>query len=279
MTIRKFNPGTEWVFIKIYSGIKTSDIVLEEAIIPLVHYLDENNLIHKWFFIRYHDPKSHLRLRLHLKDNNHYGSAIKAINDKIKIFIDSGEISSINIDSYKREIERYGQETIEFAEELFHQSSKLILNFLDYDDEEKIMVTMFYIDQILSKIKLPAERKLEWIEHYNNSFKKEFNSDKNLNSQLSKKYRDFKSNYHNFINTNEFEEVKDHIILNIRQSHESLLNIVNTQKGIKLEDFFQSIFHMHIIRIFTSNQRLFEMVIYDYLWRHYKFSKNEIMRL
>ncbi len=279
MTIRKFNLGTEWIFIKIYSGIKTSDIVLEEAIIPLVQYLDENNLIHKWFFIRYYDPKSHLRLRLHLKDTNQYGSVVKVINDKIKVLIDSGEISEINIDSYKREIERYGQRTIEFAEELFHQSSKLILNFLDYDDEEKIMVTMFYIDQILSKIKLPAERKLEWIEQYNNSFKKEFNSDKSLNSQLSKKFRDFRPNYHNFIHTNEFEEVKDHIILNIRQSHESLLNIVNIQKGIKLEDFFQSIFHMHINRIFTSNQRLFEMVIYDHLWRYYKVSKNEIIRL
>ena len=172
MIIRKFHLGTEWIFIKIYSGIKTSDLVLEEAIIPLVQYLDENNLIHKWFFIRYYDPKSHLRLRLHLKDTNQYGSVVKVINEKIKVLIDSGEISEIIIDSYTREIERYGLKTIEFTEELFYNSSQLILNFLDYDDEEKIMITMFYIDQILSEIKLSDQRKFEWIEHYNNSFTK-----------------------------------------------------------------------------------------------------------
>ena len=275
MTIRKFNPGTEWIFIKFYSGIKTSDILLEEAIIPLVQYLDENNLIHKWFFIRYYDPKSHLRVRLHLKDNNQYGSVVKVINEKIKVLSDSGEISEINIDSYKREIERYGQKTIEFAEELFHQSSKLILNFLDYDDEEKIMVTMFYIDQVLSEINLSAQRRYDWIEKYNILFKKEFHSDKNLNSKLSKKFRDFRPVYRNFINTNEFKEVKDRIGLNIVQSRDSLLHIIDTQKVIKLEDFFQSIFHMHINRIFNSHQRLFEMIIYDYLWRDYKSKINE----
>ncbi|WP_409514659.1 lantibiotic dehydratase C-terminal domain-containing protein [Chryseobacterium sp.] len=37
-----------------------------------------------------------------------------------------------------------------------------------------------------------------------------------------------------------------------------------------LSKFFQSIFHMHINRMFISDQRLFEMVIYDYLFRYYK---------
>lgn len=123
---------------------------------------------------------------------------------------------------------------------------------------------------LLSELKLPIDKKLEWINQYNDSFKKEFNSDKNLNNQLSKKYRDFKANYFNFINTTEFEEVKNLILLNVKESTTSLSNIVNNQNEIKLKYFFQSIFHMHINRIFTSNQRLFEMIIYDYLWRYYK---------
>lgn len=270
MIIRKFEPGTEWLYIKIYSGIKTSDLVLDQVILPLVENLKENKQIHKWFFIRYHDPKSHLRVRFHLKDTNHFGAVVKDFNDRIKTFVNSGEISEIIMDSYKRETERYGEKTIEFAEELFHKSSELILNFIDYDDEEKIMVTLFYMDQILSELKLSTDKKLVWINQYNDSFKKEFNSDKNLNNQLSKKYRDFKASYFNFINTTEFEEVKDLILFNIKKSTASLSNIVNNQNEIKLKYFFQSIFHMHINRIFTSNQRLFEMIIYDYLWRYYK---------
>ena len=278
MIIRKFEPGTEWLYIKIYSGIKTSDLVLDQVILPLVENLKEKNQIHKWFFIRYHDPKSHVRVRFHLKDTNHFGAVVKDFNDRIKTLVSSGEISEIVIDSYKREIERYGEKTIEFAEELFHKSSELTLKFLDFDDEDKIIVAMFYIDQILSELKLPIEKKLEWITQFNNSFKKEFNSDKNMNNQLSKKYRDFKPKYNNFIDTNEFEEVKDQILLNIRESAAPLSNILNNQSEIKSEIFFQSIFHMHINRIFTSNQRLFEMIIYDYLWRHCKLKINEIMR-
>ncbi|WP_394351105.1 lantibiotic dehydratase C-terminal domain-containing protein [Chryseobacterium fistulae] len=34
--------------------------------------------------------------------------------------------------------------------------------------------------------------------------------------------------------------------------------------------FLQSIFHMNINRLFVSNQRLFEMVIYDYFLWYYK---------
>jgi thiopeptide-type bacteriocin biosynthesis protein len=270
MTIRKFNPGTEWVFLKIYTGIKTSDLVLEDIIIPLVKNFNENNLINKWFFIRYHDPKSHLRVRIHLTDIDHYGFIIKSINDKIKILTNSGEIYKIVIDTYKPEIERYGEKTIEFAEELFHKSSELILNFLDFDDEEKIMVTMFYIDQILTQIKLSNRKKLDWIGHSNDFFKKEFNSNKNLNRQLSKKYVNFKPNYYNFINLNGYEELKNKMILNIEQSRTSLSGIISEQKEIKLAVFLQSIFHMHINRIFISNQRLFEMIVYDYLVRHYK---------
>ncbi|WP_347217184.1 lantibiotic dehydratase C-terminal domain-containing protein [Chryseobacterium sp.] len=37
-----------------------------------------------------------------------------------------------------------------------------------------------------------------------------------------------------------------------------------------LQNFFSSVFHMHINRMFVSNQRLFEMIIYDYLFRYYK---------
>jgi len=68
--VRKFIPGTEWLYLKIYTGVKTSDVLLEEAILPLVTCFLNNNLINKWFFIRYNDPKPHLRIRFELSDVN-----------------------------------------------------------------------------------------------------------------------------------------------------------------------------------------------------------------
>ena len=35
---RKLSPGSEWLYLKIYTGVKTADLILEEAIQPLVKY-------------------------------------------------------------------------------------------------------------------------------------------------------------------------------------------------------------------------------------------------
>ena len=64
---------------------------------------------------------------------------------------------------------------------------------LPYDDEDKIIFSIFYMNEILSRLNLEIHEKLFWIQSFNDVFKKEFNADKNLNSQLDKKYRKFKS--------------------------------------------------------------------------------------
>lgn len=275
MVTRKFLPGSEWLYLKIYTGIKTSDIILQESIIPLVNFLlKEEQLIIKWFFIRYNDPKPHLRIRFQLADTSNYKTVLEKVNHQLKDFIDSGEIANIIIDSYTREIERYGENTIEFAEELFYKSSELVLNFLEYDDEEKIIVSIFYIDKILSKLKLSDTEKWALISKFNNSYKKEFNADKNLNTQLDIKFRKFNPSYLNFVKSDEYAEIRNLFTSNIDESNFLIKNILNHNRNCPvftpLSDFFQSIFHLHINRTFISNQRLFEMIVYDFIFRRYK---------
>ena len=274
MKTRKFSLGSEWIYLKIYCGVKTSDIILQESITSLIADLKKQNLIEKWFFIRYNDPKPHLRFRVQLFDKVNYHIVLDLINSKLKEFIDSGEISNIVIDTYSRELERYGIDTIGFAEELFFKSSELVLNFLDYDDEEKIMVSLFYIELILSEFKISEAGKLKLFTNSNDAFKKEFNSDKNLNNQLKKKFLEFKPKYEEFINSDEFTEIRSLILENA-----SMIRLIS-EKIIEydfhfLDSFFASIFHMHINRMFISNQRLFEMVVYDYLVRYNKMKMLE----
>ncbi|MEN2435790.1 thiopeptide-type bacteriocin biosynthesis protein [Weeksellaceae bacterium A-14] len=269
MKIRKFSPGSEWLYLKIYCGVKTSDIILQEAITPLIADLKKQNLIKKWFFIRYNDPKPHLRFRVQLFETGNYNKVLDLINLKLKEFIDSGEISNIVIDTYSRELERYGKDTIEFAEDLFFKSSELVLNFLDYDDEEKIIVSLFYIEQILSEFKISEAEKLKLFTNSNDAFKKEFNADKNLNNQLKKKFLEFKPKYEEFINSDEFVEIRNLIIENVSEFSLIPEKIIEYDFNF-LDSFFASIFHMHINRTFLSNQRLFEMVVYDYLVRNNK---------
>lgn len=271
---RTFTPGTEWLYLKIYTGVKTADLILEEAIQPVAEYLQKNNEISRWFFIRYHDPKPHLRVRFCLNNIKNCSAVLSKINHELQEFTDSGEISNISIATYDREIERYGENTMKDAETLFHKNSEFTLQCLHYDDEEKIIVSLFYIDEILNKLNLNVTEKFAWAKNFNDAFKQEFNADKNLNSQLDRKYRAFKPNFINFIQSDDFADERKAIIHNIDECTSVLQNIVyyseNESREISLQSFFQSIFHMSINRLFASNQRLFEMVIYDYLLRYYK---------
>jgi thiopeptide-type bacteriocin biosynthesis protein len=276
MVKRKFSPGTEWLYLKIYTGIKTADGILEEAIHPLVENFQKNNYISQWFFIRYLDPKPHIRIRFRLKNIEYYGPVLDRINQTLLEYLNSGEISNILIDTYSREIERYGENTIEDAEQLFCKNSEFTLQCLDYDDEEKIIITLFYIDEILNQLKINVHEKLDWIKNFNNAFKTEFNADKKLNSQLDKKYREFKPKFTEFVVSEEFSEERNVILSNIEENGIVYQNIMHHNEskslGMSLQHFFQSIFHMNINRLFVSNQRFFEMIIYDYLLRHYKTS-------
>ncbi|WP_407490915.1 thiopeptide-type bacteriocin biosynthesis protein [Elizabethkingia anophelis] len=271
---KRFVPGDHWLYLKIYTGIKTADIILEEVINPLTISLLDDKSISYWFFIRYHDPEPHLRIRLYINDLQNYYNTLNKLTLTLEKHIDSEEISNIVNDTYIRELERYGETTIPYAETLFHYSSLLSLNFLWANDEEKIMVILFYIDQLLSQIGLSINQKLEWIKDYNESFKEEFNANKSLNQQLDKKYRAFYPKFQDFLLSSESKEFRDVILENLHLSNDALENICNSYdkeaNPRTLQFFFQSIFHMAINRLFISQQRLFEMIIYDYLYRYYK---------
>lgn len=270
--IRTFYPGSEWIYLKLYAGVKTADVILLEAIKPLLRELKTEGLVKKWFFIRYHDPRPHLRIRFHASSDNNL--ILEKFNKAIQEYVESGEISNVAWDTYKREIERYGENTIELAEELFCNSSDLILNFLEYDDEEKIILVLYYIDCIFSELKLTLEEKLEWVENFNNAFKLEFNANKNLNNQLKQKYKEFIPEYLFFIDNHNYADIRKLIEETTSDISSVIQNIIELSKKdsqpFLLVDFFQSIFHMHINRTFISEQRLFEMVVYDYFFRFFK---------
>lgn len=274
ITERKFIPGTEWLYLKIYTGVKTADLILEEAVQPLTEYFQQNNSISTWFFIRYHDPKPHLRLRFKLNGSEDYSKVLAQINHALQEFVASGEISNIQMDTYNREIERYGENTIENAEILFCKNSEFTLRCLHYDEEEKIMVSLFYIHEILNKLHLSVQEKLNWARDFNDAFKNEFKADKSLNSQLDKKYRQFKPRFLDFMQSGEFSDERNAILSNIEASETDVQNISfhheKQSLGMSLQSFFQSLFHMNINRLFISDQRIFEMIIYDYLLRYYK---------
>lgn len=76
-TKRTFILGEEWLYYKIYCGSYSADAVLIESILPIAKELQKRKLIDHWFFIRYNDPKNHLRVRFHLTNIDNLQEIIK----------------------------------------------------------------------------------------------------------------------------------------------------------------------------------------------------------
>ena len=91
---------------------------------PLVKELKKENLIKKWFFIRYADPRHHIRLRFNFYDNESIGVIISKLHLHLKKLDDLKFIWKVQIENYRREVERYGTNTISLSEEIFHRDSE-----------------------------------------------------------------------------------------------------------------------------------------------------------
>ncbi|MFY7672156.1 thiopeptide-type bacteriocin biosynthesis protein [Tenacibaculum sp. MEBiC06402] len=281
MVQRKFLFGDQWLYYKIYCGKKTSDTILTELIQPLSNKLLQENLIEKWFFIRYQDPQNHLRVRFLSTNNNHNGKIIQSVNMQLKEYFENGFIWNVQSDVYNRELERYGYSTISLAEDFFFLDSQLCLQALSsiQNDETQFLFSLKYIDTILDSFEFTLERKLQFAKELLESFKQEFNADKQLNKQLNIKYQNLRPAILSFFNLNNesFKSYYDLIDINGVQNIANSILKKLPKENILLEDLLSSYIHMTVNRLFRDKQRLHELVCYSCLQKYYqlKTSTNE----
>lgn len=272
----RFFPGDEWLYYKIYCGYKISDTLLTEIIKPFTEQLIKENHIKKWFFIRYTDPNYHIRFRLELIDKKNIGHIIHKFNILLKDYIVSKSIWSVQIDCYDREIERYGLNTMELAEEVFFNDSVEIINFLatsknddtDIPRESKPFFSLKLIDFYLTSFGLSDSQKLSLMEKLRDSFNKEFDINKDNKKQIEKIYNNHKESIHKqLLDTN-------NAITNtaIKYNIDETLKITKQEltPENKVTYLISSFIHMSINRLYYSNNRVHELVCYDVLWKFYK---------
>jgi thiopeptide-type bacteriocin biosynthesis protein len=130
---RAFPPGSEWTYLRLYTGETLADRVLTDDIEPVVRALAEAASIDRWFFLRYRDPAFHLRVRFHGAPGSRVGSgsaaaAAEAVGADL---IERGRAWRVELGTYEREVERYGgPEAIELVERVFDADSNAVLALL-----------------------------------------------------------------------------------------------------------------------------------------------------
>lgn len=277
-------PGSEWLYYKIYTGAKTADVILTESILPLAKNLKEKEIIEKWFFIRYADPHHHIRVRFLLADLKKMGKVMQLIHKNLKPYVDSDQIWNIQMDTYNRELERYGTHTMLLSETLFHHDSIATLNFLSLIEGiegEKLrwLFGLRAIDNLLNAFNYTSEEKLNLIENLKTGFGREFNMSRPLKKQLDDKYRLYRNEILNFLNIKAQTNFEFQPIIDIHREFQKQISPIAAEVRkiekekkleISLEYLMSSYVHMLMNRLFKSKNRLNEMVCYDFLFRYYK---------
>ena len=135
---RTFAPGSQWLYLKAYTGTASADRILTDTVGPVIAGLRSAGVVDDWFFLRYTDPEHHLRLRLHGDPAALRDHALPALTDALAPLFGDGTVSKVVLDTYHREIERYGgDDGIELAEQIHAADSDAVLDVLGMLDGDR----------------------------------------------------------------------------------------------------------------------------------------------
>lgn len=271
-TERDFSLGSEWMYLKIYCHEHSANNLLSDLFELLMAL--EVNTINKWFFIRYTDPKPHIRLRINAAPK-YQGSIIKKLHDCLKSNIECNIIQGYQADIYRREIERYGPELMEEVEHVFYYSSKLVCKYLKqlnatpgtFSYYSLALVSTNHLIELFNDF---IGDELTFISTIAKGLYHEFSTDKNLQISLDQKYRSMKPEIHRLLASNNLYPqlnlnkevdlfINACIVLKERASNKN-----KEQKAALVAD----VIHMHLNRIFFEQQRKQELCIYHLLYKY-----------
>ncbi|MFL0491795.1 lantibiotic dehydratase [Bacillus sp. 179-I 2A5 NHS] len=208
-------PGSEWLYVKLYGMGQRQEEFISKSLKEFVHSAQKEGWLDSWFFIRYADPKHHLRIRFKGDPHLIQTKGLIAFYKWSQQLREEGMLSNLTIDTYDPEIERYGGDKLILeAENLFFADSSLISNLIELKRWKKIdldeeVLGVINVISIFEGLGFTFEKTLNW-----------------LNDSL---------NYKEYLV--EFRE-KRSILLKVANSHEEWKSLREEPNGLTIYNLF-----------------------------------------
>lgn len=283
---RIYIPGSEWVYFKIYTGIKIADQILCEILYPIVIKMINAKKIDNFFYIRYADPDFHIRIRLHLSNLQHLGDILSSFYKVFDPIVKKKLAWKIQLDTYQRELERYNSLLIEDVESLFGIDSMYMIKIikrlnLGIDEDYRWMISMPIIDNLLSDFGYTLHTKKDLVSYMSNSLKKELKAEQINTKILNKKYEIYRQSIELAFCQCEISDEYAKLLNIVHLRSKKMRPVINKIKmesdinQLNIQNYIASYIHMSMNRLFASENRLYELIIYDFLRRYYMSSINK----
>jgi thiopeptide-type bacteriocin biosynthesis protein len=281
---RRFAPGSEWLYTRLYTGETVADAVLTETIAPLLRKLRDTRLADRWFFLRYRDPEFHLRVRFHGRPEELRGP----VEDAGQALVDSGLVWRFELGTYQREAERYGgPEAIELAEAAFDADSDAVIGMLpllepaDEGLEERWQLGLVGVDRLLVDLGLDREQGLAVVRAQRDSLERRIGVDSAARSRIGERFRRERRMLEQLL---EASPVDGHALepglallrersLRLAPVRAALSRLERESRlAIPVTQIASSLLHMHLNRLLRGDNVAQEFVICDFLGRLYEAS-------
>jgi thiopeptide-type bacteriocin biosynthesis protein len=279
---RSFLPGSEWLYLKLYTGAATADRLLVETVAPLVKSALGSGAADGWFFLRYGDPDWHLRLRFHGAPER-LRQLAGELPEVLEPLHQQGLLWKVQLDTYEREVERYGgPEAMLLVERLFQADSEAVLELLsllpgDEGADARWRLMLCGMDRLLSDLGLGLEARLQVVTELRESFGREFQVERTIERQLNERFRKERRSTEDLLCSRAGTPVLARGLEVLQRRSDKLAPTLAGLKalatagrlGVPIAGLAGSFLHMHANRMARSAARAQELVLYDLLNRHY----------
>lgn len=239
---------TNWLYFELYCNSYAENEVLRYIYDDII----SKNKVEKFFFVRYNNPRNHLRVRFKTNSIDIKENIISKIN-QLKV---QSLILKYHILPYEKEVYRYGgRELMRLTEEIFNiDSNDILVNILkeDLDNDSILIVSILKLKQYLEFFDFSLDEMILFCEKNIIHFSQEFNLNSDLKKSFNKDFSRLKTvinryNYNNFLNDTDFK-------IAVKESLEKS-NLVKF-------DYIAALIHMSMNRIFDENQKTYEFRTY-----------------
>jgi len=275
---RELMPGSEWLYARIDCGTAGADQVLQ-TIAPLARDAVDAGLASQWFFLRYADPDWHLRLRLRGQRGRLVAELLPKLHDALEPLQSEGLIAGLRLDTYRREVERYGgPEAIEAAERIFWADSDCVAGLLaelegDAGLDARWRLGLLGSDLLLNDLGFDGERKLRAVRAMRDGLRQEFNASTATLKSIAHRFGEERGRLLELLRGGAERETLAPAVAWFERRSELWAEPVAKLRELDasgrlaggLEQVSTSLVHMHLNRVLRSAHRASELVIYD-LW-------------
>ncbi|MBU8572317.1 lantibiotic dehydratase [Bacillus subtilis] len=190
-------PFEDWLFIKLYCKQTREEELIAFEIADFYNQISDQYPV-RHFFMRYRDPKPHIRLRFNGKAEVLYTLFPQLLN-WLKSLREKGLVTEFVITQYEREIERYGRlDLMDAAEQVFCEDSKVVETMIRMHRMKDIAISkeiagMVSVIQFLEQFELTFEEQLTFLEKncLQNEYRTEFKKDREMYIEICNSDRDW----------------------------------------------------------------------------------------